>query len=88
MKDGLRIESAASVLARDAIHNHLAQFALVVRRDRAAAQSTVTEYVNGLAGVVALSIAGGHGSREEIIEATIKQLREFIDRDLFHIVTN
>lgn len=79
---GLRIESAASVTARDMFKQHMAAFAHVVQRDRAAGQSTAAAYVDGLAGVVALVIAGWHGSREDVIEATIAKLREAIDRDL------
>jgi site-specific recombinase XerC len=82
---GLSIESAASVTARHAITQHLTSFHRVIRTDRAASQSTVAAYVDGLAGVVALTIAGGHGSREDVIEATIKLLREAIDRDLTHL---
>lgn len=84
-KPGLRIESAASVTARDMIQNHMHTFAHVIRTDRAASQSTVAAYVDGLAGTVALTIAGGHGSRTDVIEATIKTLREAIDRDLRHV---
>lgn len=79
---GLRIESAASVTARDMFKQHMAAFAYVIRRDRTAGQSTAAAYIDGLAGVAALIIAGGHGSRADVIEATVKALREAIDRDL------
>lgn len=85
---GLRIESAASVIARDMIQQHMRVFAHVVRLDRAAGQSTVTAYIDGLAGVVALTVAGGHGSRADVIDATMKALREAIDRDLRHLATS
>lgn len=84
-KPGLRIETGASILARDMIAKHLGQFATVIRQDRLAARSTVTEYTNGLAGAVALVIAGGHGSKEELISATVAQFREYLDRDLKHL---
>jgi hypothetical protein len=84
-KPGLRIESAASVTARDMIQKHVNIFAHVIRTDRAAGQSTVAAYVDGLAGVAALTIAGGHGSRADVIEATVARLREAIDRDLRHL---
>ncbi len=83
--DGMRIETASSVLARDMIQKHLGQFALVMRKDKLASRSTVTEYTNGLAGAVALAIAGGHGSKDDVVEATIKQFREYVDRDLTHL---
>jgi hypothetical protein len=35
-----------------------------------------------LAGATALTIAGGHGSREQVIEAVIQSLRTGVDRDL------
>jgi hypothetical protein len=84
-KPGLRIESAAGVTARDMIEKHLATFAYVIRADRLASRSTVAAYIDGLAGAVALTIAGGHGSRSEVVEATIKTLCESIDRDLKHM---
>lgn len=82
---GLRIESAASVTLRDMIQKHMHTFAHVLRRDRNASQSTVAAYADGLAGAVALTIAGGHGSRTDIIDATIAKLRDSIDRDLRHL---
>lgn len=83
--NGLRIESAASVIARDTISQHLDLFAHVITRDRVAGQSVVAAYIDGLAGAVALTIAGGHGSKPEIIEATVTKLREAIERDLRHM---
>lgn len=80
---GIKIESAASVTLRDTIQKHMGIFAHVIRTDRAAGQSTVAAYVDGLAGAVALIVAGGHGqSKSEVTEATVKILREAIDRDL------
>lgn len=88
MTAGLRIESAASVVARDMIEKHMHAFAHVVRTDRAASASTVAAYIDGLAAVVALTVAGGHGSREDVIEATIFKLRDCITRDLHMLATN
>jgi len=85
MKNGLSIESAASVALRDIIQNHMQNFALVIRTDKAASRSTVAAYVDGLAGAVALAIAGRHGSREDVVGLTIAQLIEAIDRDLKHL---
>ena len=85
-KPGLRIESAASVTARDMITKHLHTFGHVIRADRAASSSTNAAYVDGLAGAVALTIAGQqNGSQEEITEITILQLRDAIKRDLQHL---
>ncbi len=82
---GLRIESAASVTLRDSIQHHMQAFGLVIRRDRAANAGVVAAYVDGLAGATALTIAGGHGSREDVIEAVIKSLRLAVERDLGHL---
>lgn len=84
-KPGLRIETASSITARGMIQQHLAAFALVIRRDRMANAATVAEYINGLAGVVALTIAGGHGSKDDVVNATVAKLREYVDRDLAHL---
>ena len=73
-QEGLRIETASSILARDMVQKHLTAFAHVIRLDRAAGQSTHSEYVNGLAAVVALLVVGGHGSRADITEATITKM--------------
>jgi hypothetical protein len=82
---GLRIESAASVTARDMIEKHVRVFNYVIRHDRAANQSTVAAYVDGLAAVAALTIIGGHGGHAEVVEATVKALRDAINRDLMHL---
>lgn len=84
-KPGLRIESAASVTIRDTITQHLTIFNHVLRHDRAASQSTVAAYIDGLAGVMAYGISGGLGSNDQIVEATILKLREAVTRDLQHL---
>lgn len=84
-KPGLRIESAASVTARDMITKHLAVFGHAVRSDRAASQSTMAAYIDGLAGVVALTIAGGHGSKPDVTAAAMTKLMDAIERDLKHL---
>lgn len=83
--DGLRIESAAGITLRDAIRNHMQIFAMVVRTDRRCGQDVVAAYVDGLAGAMALTIVGGHGSTGEIVNATVKKLREAVDRDLQYL---
>lgn len=83
-KPGLRIESAASVVARDMVTKHLATFAHVLIADRHAGQSTAAAYIDGLAGCLAYVIAG-QGDREGITERSIQTLREAIERDLRHL---
>ena len=83
-KPGLRFESAASVTLRDTIKQHMSVFYHVIRNDRIAGQSVVTAYADGLAGALALVIAGGQ-DRTEVTENAIKTLREGIERDLQHL---
>lgn len=85
MNKGLRIESAAGIVLRDTVQKHMATFAHVIRQDRVANASVVAAYVDGLAGATALTIAGGHGSREDVIDAVIKSLRLAVERDLGHL---
>lgn len=85
MRDGLRIESAASVTLRDTIQKHMQTFAHVIRRDRAAGASVVAVYTDGLSGAMALVVAGGYGSRHDVLRETIKKLTENFERDLRHM---
>jgi hypothetical protein len=85
MSDGLTIEHAAGVTLRDLIRQHMRQFAYVTRHSKRANQSVVAAYVDGLAGAAALTIAGGHGSKDDVVNATITKLREAVDRDLRHL---
>lgn len=84
-KPGLSIESAASVTIRKTIRDHFRIFSYVIGKDHAAGKSTHAEYVNGLAAVIALMIAGGQGSKDDILNATAAKLRECVERDLQHI---
>jgi hypothetical protein len=85
MEDGLKIETAAGVTLRDAIRQHMQSFALTIRASRPSGQAVIAAYIDGLAGAVALTIAGGHGSKDNIIEAAITKLREAVDRDLRYL---
>lgn len=71
--------------ARDMITKHLGVFGHVIRDDRAASKSTVAAYIDGLSGAVALTVAGGHGDKHDVVEAAVRSLREAIDRDLAHV---
>jgi len=46
-ENGMRLETAASVILRDAIVRHMEQFAYVIRRDRACNAAVVAAYVDG-----------------------------------------
>lgn len=85
MDDGLKVEHAAGIIARNAISKYMENFAFIIRGSRHASQSAVAAYIDGLAGVMALTIAGKHGSRDEVLNATITKLREAVDRDLMHL---
>lgn len=82
---GLSIESAASVTLRDAVLTHMRTFGHAIRADRAAGKSVHAEYVNALAGTMALMIAGGQAAKDDIIAATHAKLVECIERDLKHL---
>jgi hypothetical protein len=82
---GLSIESASSIIARDMIQKHMHTFGHVIRTDRAASQSTIAAFADGLAGATALAIAGRLGDRREVIDAVIAKLRDSIERDLKHL---
>lgn len=82
MKDGLRIEAASSIVALDMMQKHIAAFHFAIRADRHAAQTTVAAYTEGLAAVMALVIAGRHGSRDEVVKLTTDRLAEEVDKVL------
>jgi hypothetical protein len=81
-KPGLSIESAASVTLRNTLLDHMRTFNHVIRADRAAGKSVHAEYVNALAGTMALMIAGGQCSRDDIVTGTATKLIECLERDL------
>lgn len=84
-KPGLRIETAAAVVARNTIHNYMSHYALTIRRDRAAGQGATAAFIDGLSGAMALVVAGGHASRDEVLAATCKKLSDALNRDLAHM---
>lgn len=88
MDDGLKIETAAGVMLRDAIRKHMQLCAMVIHVERHCGQDVVAAYVDGLAGAMALTIAGGHASKEDIVNATVTKLREVVDRDLQYLGKN
>jgi hypothetical protein len=81
-KPGLRLETAASVTIRDTMRDHLQTFTPVIIRDHAVGKSVHAEYLNGLAGVIALLVVGRHVGKEDVFNATVAKLREYVDRDL------
>lgn len=84
-KPGLRQESAAAITLRDTIAQHMNAFAHVIHADRTAGQAVVGAYINGLAGAMALTVRGGHSSRDEITTAVRLKLEECLSRDLAHL---
>jgi len=85
MDDGLKIETAAEIVTRDMIRQCMDRFALTVRASRTASTGVVAAYIDGLAGAMALTIAGGHGSKDDVVKAVVTKLRECVDRDLTHL---
>ncbi len=85
MDDGLKIEHAAGVTLRDAMRKHMASFAFTICTSRHAGQDTVAAYIDGLAAAMALTIAGHHASKEDVVNATLAKLRDALDRDLQYL---
>jgi hypothetical protein len=88
MDDGLKIETAAGVMLRDAIRTHTATFALVIRASRHTGQDIIGAYISGLTAAMALAIVGGHASKEEIVNATLAKLRQVLDENLRYLGRN
>lgn len=84
-KPGLRIETAASVMLRDMILQHMTQFRVVISKDRAAGQAVVAAYIDGLAAAMALVIAGSHAGKQECADEVSKKLADALERDLKHL---
>lgn len=84
-RPGLRIESAASVVLRDTILRHMQIFGHVIQHDRATNKAVLAAYIDGMAGAIALTVGGGFGGSEDIINATVAKLREAVARDLHHL---
>jgi hypothetical protein len=85
MNDGLKIETAAGVTLRDAICRHMISFARTISANRHTGQTVIAAYIDGLTGAMALTIAANHGSKEEVVNATLAKLREALDRDLQYL---
>jgi len=81
---GLTLETAASVVLRDTIQQHMAQFAHVIRTDKACGQAVSAAYIDGLAGALALIVAGGE-SREQVLLTVRITLESAVNRDLRHL---
>jgi hypothetical protein len=79
------IRHPVALVLRDMITQYFGFYALAVRRDRTAGRDAVAALIDGLAGAMALQVAGGHGTREEIEAATIERLRTCLQRDLQHL---
>jgi hypothetical protein len=84
-KLGLRQESAAAITLRDTIAQHMHAFSHVIRDDREAGAAVVAAYIDGLAGAVALTVHGGHGSRDEVNVGVQLKLKDAVARDLAHL---
>lgn len=80
----LRFEVAAKVILDDTFKRFFHTFSHYIRADRSAGQQCTASMIDGLAGTLSLVIAGGHGSKEEVLNSTIAKLRECVDRDLAH----
>jgi hypothetical protein len=83
-KPGLSLETASSVIARDFIKKHMAQYHHVIRTDKLAGRAVAAAYIDALAGTLALVIAGGE-SKDDVLETVRHTLRASVERDLKHL---
>jgi len=81
-KPGLRIETAASVMAADMMAQHLKTFKNVIQNDRHTNGAVIAAYIEGLACVVALTVAGRHGGYWEVMASVDERLRDEVDKIL------
>jgi hypothetical protein len=70
---------------RDWVKGFMKSFAPSIRSEPATSEVTSALFIDGLAGVLALAIAGRQGSEQQIVDATIASLREAVKRDLRHL---
>lgn len=82
MKPGLSLESAASVIMRDTVKKHMHTFAHTIKADHACGRAMHAVYIDALAGTIALMVAGGQASKDELIAATATLLVNSLERDL------
>ena len=75
----------AEAAGRDWIKNYMKSFAPSIRSERATSRVASALFIDGLAGVLALTIAGRQGSEQQIVDATIASLRDAVKRDLRHL---
>jgi len=76
------------VMARDWLKNFMRSFAPSIRNERETSRIASAAMIDGLAAVTALAIIGRQGDKREIIEATVRVLRDNIERDLRHMSAN
>ena len=67
---------------RDWMKNFLKSFGSHIRTERATSKVAAALFIDGLAGTLALTIAGRHDSEDEIVGAAIDSLRDAVKRDL------
>jgi hypothetical protein len=75
----------AKTVGRDWVKEYMKSFAAQIRTERTTSQAASALFIDGLAGVLALAIAGRQDSEEQIVDAAIASLRDAVKRDLRHL---
>jgi hypothetical protein len=75
----------ADTVGRDWLRSFMKSFAKYVLAERATSRVASALFIDGLAGILALAIAGRHDSEEQIMDAAITALEHAVARDLRHL---
>jgi hypothetical protein len=75
----------ADTVGRDWLKIFMKSFAPYIRSERATSRVTSALFIDGLAGVLALTIAGRHDCERLVVESAIVALRDAVKRDLRHL---
>jgi hypothetical protein len=75
----------AETVGRDWLKIFMKSFAPFIRSERTTSQVASALFIDALAGVLALTIAGRQDSEQQIVDATIASLRNAVKRDLRHL---
>jgi hypothetical protein len=70
---------------RDWIKGFMKSFAPFIKLERATSRVASALFIDALAGVLALAIAGRQDSEQQIVDAAIASLRVAVKRDLRHL---
>jgi hypothetical protein len=75
----------ADTVGRDWLKSFMKSFAGSIWSERATSKVTSALFIDGLAGILALTIAGRQDSEQQIVDAAVASLRDAVKRDLRHL---